>query len=126
MQTPDEKKLAAKIAPAIHAFTQAIADAGLVTSALIFSPEGEFLMRAGNSPHTGGEFVRLHYYLALVIAQLEASGHFSDTSITDAPRTIDPADVALRLATACIQCPSEMVPSRIRELADAYFDAVQS
>jgi hypothetical protein len=122
-QTPDERKLAAKIAPAIHEFTNKIADAGLVVSALIFDPSGEFLIKAGNCQHRGVQFIRLHTYLSMVVAQLDAAGHYNNESITDAPRTVDPDEIAMKLATACIQVPEDLVPSRIRELAIEFLDA---
>jgi hypothetical protein len=126
-QDPKDVETAKKIAPAVHAFTQAMADAGLVTSALIFDEEGSFLIRAGNAEHRGAEFVRLHYYLSLVIAQLEAMGEGRDMSVVEPASggtSQDSGEIALRMATACIQVPPELIPDRIRMLAEEYLTSV--
>ena len=120
----DPKDIAARIQPALHAFTQAMSDAGLTASALIFDPEGAFLIRAGNCDREGADFVRLHFYLALVIAQLHATGQYSDFSVTDAPTGETPASIAAALALACITVPSDMLPDRIRTLAQDYLSSV--
>ena len=78
-----------------------MADAGLTTSALIFDEDGSFLIRAGNTDAQGADFVRMHYYLALVIAQLDAMGERRDLSVVEqmaSPSGKDPAEIALRMA----------------------------
>lgn len=126
-QDPKDVETARKIAPACHAFTQAMADAGLVTSALIFDEDGSFLIRAGNAPQQGAEFVRLHYYLALVIASLDRMGERRDLSVVagePATNTQEPTEIALRMAQACLMVPVELIPDRIRTMATEYLDAV--
>lgn len=125
-QDPKDVEIARKIAPACHAFTQAMADAGLVTSALIFDEDGTFLIRAGNAPQQRGEFVRLHYYLALVIAQLDMMGERRDLSVVagePATNTQDAGEIAAKLALAVITVPSDMMPSRVVDLAHQYLAA---
>lgn len=126
-QDPKDVEIAKKIAPACHAFTQAMADAGLVTSALIFDNDGTFLIRAGNSDAKGSDFVRLHYYLSLVIAQLDQMGERRDLSVVagePATNTQEPTEIALRMAQACLMVPTELIPDRIRTMATEYLDAV--
>lgn len=126
-QDPKDVETAKKIAPAVHAFTQAMVDAGLTTSALIFDEDGSFLIRAGNTDAQGADFVRMHYYLALVIAQLDQMGLQSDLSVVEqmaSPSGKDPAEIALRMAQCVLMVPTELVPDRIRTLATEYLDAV--
>ena len=85
-QTPKERELSKKLEPAIKAFVQKVDALGLQTSALIFDPEGDFLIRCGNAPHQGRDLVRLHMYLALIVAHLEAAGHFESTEIESGPQ----------------------------------------
>ena len=123
MMTPEEKDKQAKITPAIRDFVSAIEKAGLVTSALIFDPEGDFLIKCGNAPQEGKEFVRLHYFLSLVVAQLDASGHFSRTEVDLPSDTSENAqNVADRLVMALLSMPAEMLPDRIVTLAQEYAD----
>lgn len=127
MEDQKHNEIAKKIAPAVHAFTQAMADAGLITSALIFNEEGDFLIRAGNAEHRGQAFINLHAYLALTIAHLDRMGATTDLSVHEPAaggNSQDPAAIALALATACIQVPSELIPNRIRELAERYLDSL--
>jgi hypothetical protein len=126
MMTPEEKDKQAKITPAIRDFVSAIEKAGLVTSALIFDPEGDFLIKCGNAAQEGKEFVRLHYFLSLVVAQLDASGHYTKDDV-DLPADIDTSEnsrnVADRLVMALLSMPAEMLPERIVTLAQEYADA---
>ena len=126
-QDPKDVEIAKKIAPAVHTFTQAMADAGLTTSALIFDENSNFLIRAGNTDAKGADFVRMHYYLSLVIAQLDATGVGCDLSVVEqmaSPSGKDPAEIALRMAQCVLMEPTELVPDRIRTLATEYLDAV--
>jgi hypothetical protein len=127
VDNPKDVEIGKKIAPALVAFTNAMADAGLMASALIFDESGEFLVRAGNAPHRGVAFVKLHTYLSLVITQLEQMGVQTDLSVVEAegaPNSQPPAEIALKLALACITCPSDLIPSRVSDLARQYLDAV--
>ena len=71
--------------------------------------------------------MRMHYYLSLVIAQLEAMGEGCDLSVVErmaSPSGQDPAEIALRMAQCVLMVPTELVPDRIRTLATEYLDAV--
>jgi hypothetical protein len=123
MMTPEEKDKQAKLSPAIRDFVAAVERAGLVTSALIFDPEGDFLIKCGNATQEGKEFVRLHYFLSLVVAQLDASGHYTkDTVELGGYSSENAQNVADRLAVALLSMPAEMLPDRIVALAQEYAD----
>ena len=124
---PEDVEKAKRISPALRELTRKLEAEGLQYSALIFNPDGEFLIRAGNSEHRGADFVRMHYYLALVIAQLDQMGLQSDLSVVEqmaSPSGKDPAEIALRMAQCVLMVPTELVPDRIRTLATEYLDAV--
>lgn len=125
-QTPREKELQEKLEPAIRTFVQSVDKLGLQTSALIFDPEGDFLIRCGNAPHQGRELVRLHYFLSLVCANLEEAGYYDRSELSDegpSPSAPDPQEKADRLVLALLQVPSEMLPDRILELAREYAES---
>lgn len=125
-QTPREKELQEKLEPAIRAFVQNVDKLGLQTSALIFDPDGDFLIRCGNAPHTGRDLVRLHYFLSIVCASLEESGHYDRSELSDegpSPSTPDPQEKADRLVLALLQVPPELIPDRVLDLAREYAEA---
>lgn len=125
-QTPEEKEIHKKIEPAIRDFVQKIDRAGLQMSALIFDPQGDFLIRCGNAPHQGRELVRLHYMLSLVCAQLEAEGHYDQYDLSEkggSQYTSNPEEAADRLALALLQVPPSMIPDRILDIAREYAEA---
>lgn len=123
--SPDEKERQTKINPAIHRFVGEMEKAGLQVTALIFDPEGDFLIRAGNVPHQGKEFVRLHYLLSLVVANLDAAGYY-EVSEAPAPNLASLGQgaemIADRLAVLLLSMPESLLPERIREMAQQYAD----
>lgn len=122
---PKDEEIARKIAPAVEAFTQTMDDNGLMVSSLIFDENGTFLVRAGNAPHQGEAFVRLHYYLSLAISQLDLMGQRTDMSGFAAEAGTQSRvgrEIALHLAQSCLMVPPELVPDRIRTLAAEYLD----
>lgn len=126
-QDPKDVETAKKIAPACKAFTEAITAAGLEVSALVWDKEGDFLIKVANVERTGSELVRLHYFLSLVIANLDAMGErrdMSDFTDTSAVAGQVPTEIAHRLALAAITVPSEMIPDRVRALAEEYLKSV--
>jgi hypothetical protein len=126
VQNPNDTEKAKRLAPALAELTRKLEAEGLEYSALIFSPEGEFLIRAGNTKHEGMDFVRLHYYLSLVIANLDAMGletDLSDVAESAAGNTQDAGEIAAKLALACITVPTDMIPSRVVDLARQYLEA---
>ncbi len=122
-QTPREQEIHAKLAPAIKAFVQKVDKLGLQVSALVFDPEGDFLMRCGNAPAEGPDLVKLHYYLSLICACLEASGHYKRSGIESGPQPSDPEIAADRLALTLLQMPSEDLPARVQDLLQEYMEA---
>jgi len=124
--SPDETTRQNKINPAIAKFVDAMTKEGLQVSALIFDPEGDFLIRAGNVKQQGEAFVKLHYMLSLVTAHLDAQGYYEHTepsSPSQASLPRDTQEIADRLAMAVLQVPAELLPDRIVDLAQEYADA---
>jgi hypothetical protein len=127
MQDPKDVEKARKIAPAVAELTAKLEAEGLQYSALIFDSEGSFLIRAGNSEHKGSDFVRLHYFLAMVIAQLDEMGEARDLSVftpSAGSQSQGPEEIALRLAQMVLTVPVELVPERIRTAAAEYLISV--
>jgi hypothetical protein len=122
-ETPREREIRAKLEPAIQKFVQVLDKMGLQVSALVFDPEGDFLMRCGNAPAEGRELVRLHYWLSLICASLEAAGYFQRLDGESGPQPPDPQESADRLVLALLQMPKEMVPERVLQLVDAYVNS---
>ena len=120
--SPDEKERQTKISPAIHRFVGEMEKAGLQVTALIFDPKGDFLIRAGNVPQQGREFVRLHYLLSLVVANLDAAGHYEKTDVVSGDISQDAEQIADRLAVLLLSMPESLLPERIREMAQQYAD----
>jgi hypothetical protein len=120
MQSPDEKELRDRLEPEIHKFVQKVEKEGLQVSALIFDPQGGFLMRCGNAPQEGDELVRLHYFLSLICTRLEAQGQYE--RFTPAASYSGPSseEIADSLAVALLAMPSELIPSQLQELAQQY------
>jgi len=124
--SPDEKTRQTKINPAIAKFVDAMGKEGLQCSALIFDPEGGFLIKAGNVQHQGEAFVKLHYMLSLVVARLDASGHYErsePSSSQAASSTHDPQEIADSLAVMLLSMPPDLLPDRVLDLVNEYADA---
>ena len=120
--SPEETTRQNKINPAIQRFVASMDKEGLKCSALIFDPDGGFLIKAGNVEHQGEAFVRLHYLLALVVARLDAAGQYEKTSFSPA-KTQDTQEIADSLAMLLLAMPSEMLPDRVLDLVNEYADA---
>jgi len=118
--TPDEKELHEKLDPAIREFVKKVDSLGLQTSALVFSPDGDFLVRCGNAPHQGRDLVKLHYCLSLICAQLEAQGYYARPEPVSEGSGPIPEEIADRLVLALLAMPSEMIPDRVLDLALEY------
>ena len=121
--SPEETTRQNKINPAIQRFVASMDKEGLKCSALIFDPDGGFLIKAGNVEHQGEAFVRLHYLLALVVARLDAAGQYKKTSFSPAAKTQDTQEIADSLAMLLLAMPSEMLPDRVLDLVNEYADA---
>lgn len=124
--SPEETTRQNKINPAIQRFVASMDKEGLKCSALIFDPDGGFLIKAGNVEHQGEAFVRLHYLLALVVARLDAAGHCSvseQSTPNQASLSRSPEEIADRLTVSLLSMPTELLPDRIVDLAQEYADA---
>jgi hypothetical protein len=119
-RTPEQIELQRKLEPAIKRFVLEVDKLGLQTSALIFSPDGDFLMRCGNAPHEGRDLVRLHYFLSIVCARLEASGHYERTKDFSGPQAPDSQEIADQLALILMQMPKDLIPVRVCDILDDY------
>jgi hypothetical protein len=67
----------------------------------LFDETGDFLIRAGNDTRQGAEFVRPHYFLSLIIANLHGHGHFEQNEMA-LPAIDDALTVADRLVLTVI------------------------
>lgn len=122
-ETPREREIRAKLAPAIQKFVQVLDKMGLQVSALVFDPEGDFLMRCGNAPAEGRELVRLHYWLSLICASLEAAGYYERTEGVSGPQPPDPQESADMLVLALLQMPPDLLPDRVLDLLQQYAES---
>ncbi len=124
--SPDETARQNKINPAIHKFVDAMDKEGLQVSALIFDPEGDFLIRAGNVEHQGEAFVKLHYMLSLVAAHLDAAGYYKHVEPSSPQQASLPRDtqaIADRLAVLLMSMPPTLLPDRVLDLVNEYAEA---
>lgn len=116
----EDKELQKKIDPIILDFVRKLDNLGLQTSAFIFTPKGDFVVRCGNAPHEGRDLVRLHYFLSMATQILEAEGQYERRTDFSGPTPQTPLESADKLALSVLCCPT--IPEQVYELAKKYAD----